>query len=64
MSNEQERNGEDPRDEPGEQEPVYSYETADLTEREGRVPLWLWLVVVVLVIWGVYYMIANWRPPA
>ena len=25
---------------------VYNYESAGITEREGNVPIWLWIVVV------------------
>ena len=43
---------------------TYTYETAGITEREGHVPRWLWVVVVVLVIWGIYYLVAYWQAPA
>lgn len=42
---------------------VYVYDAAGISEREGRVPLWLWLVVLVLLIWGVYYLVAYWNAP-
>ncbi len=41
--------------------PVYVYESAGITEREGRVPLWL--VVVSLMIWGPYYLFTYWNAP-
>lgn len=44
--------------------PVYTYETAGVTERSGNVPAWLWVVVVSLLIWGVYYLVTNWNAPA
>lgn len=47
-----------------ERESVYSYGESGIEERRGHVPLWLWGVAVVLVLWGVYYLIANWSPPA
>ncbi|BBJ00603.1 hypothetical protein FGKAn22_22950 [Ferrigenium kumadai] len=47
-----------------QQESVYSYGVSGIEERHGHVPLWLWGVAVVLVLWGVYYLIANWSPPA
>ncbi len=46
-----------------EQESVYSYGVSGIQERRGHVPLWLWGVAVVLVFWGVYYLVANWSPP-
>jgi hypothetical protein len=42
---------------------VYTYETAGITERQGHIPLWLWLVVIALVIWSVYYLITYWQAP-
>ncbi len=42
---------------------VYVYESSGIAEREGHVPLWLWIVVVLLSIWGVYYLVAFWNAP-
>ena len=42
---------------------VYNYVSAGITEREGNVPLWLWIVFVVLLIWGVYYLVTYWNAP-
>jgi hypothetical protein len=42
---------------------VYTYESAGIAEREGSVPFWLWIVVVLLLVWGVYYLVAYWNPP-
>lgn len=42
---------------------VYTYETAGITEREGSVPIWLWIVVVSLLIWGSYYLVTYWNAP-
>lgn len=42
---------------------VHVYETAGIMEREGHVPLWLWAVVAVLLIWGLYYLVAYWSIP-
>ncbi len=50
-----------PSDVPGHS--VFVYESAGITEREGHVPLWLWLVVVSLLIWGIYYLAAYWNAP-
>lgn len=63
MSNEQDSRRQ-PTGDAEAQEPVYAYRSAGLTEREGRVPLWLWLVVVALLAWGIYYMVTYWHPPA
>jgi hypothetical protein len=42
---------------------VYNYESAGIAEREGNVPLWLWIVFVTLLIWGVYYLVTYWNAP-
>ncbi len=42
---------------------VHVYESAGIAEREGQVPLWLWLVVVSLMIWGLYYLFTYWNAP-
>lgn len=38
----------------------YHYAHADIREREGRIPLWLVLVVFGLLAWSVYYTIVYW----
>jgi hypothetical protein len=43
---------------------VYTYETAGITERQGHVPVWLWIVAIALVIWSIYYLITYWQAPA
>lgn len=43
---------------------VYHYESAGIAEREGNVPIWLWIVAVSLLIWGAYYLITYWNAPA
>ena len=42
---------------------VYTYVSAGIAEREGSVPNWLWGVVAVLVVWGLYYLVAYWNAP-
>ena len=42
---------------------VYIYESAGIAERKGNVPAWLWVVVVLLVIWGIYYLVTYWNAP-
>ncbi len=42
---------------------VYTYESAGITEQEGSVPVWLWIVVVLLLVWGAYYLVTYWNPP-
>jgi hypothetical protein len=42
---------------------VYVYESAGIAERDGHVPVWLWVVVATLLIWGVYYLVTYWNVP-
>jgi hypothetical protein len=42
---------------------VYVYESAGIAERDGPVPVWLWMVVVSLMIWGAYYLVTYWNAP-
>ena len=44
-------------------DPVYYYKDSGIQEQHGYVPIWLRVVAVSLVTWGIYYMIANWSPP-
>ena len=43
------------------QEEEYLYRSAGIRERHGRIPLWLLLVVVVLLVWSLYYMLEFWN---
>jgi hypothetical protein len=45
-----------------EEKRAYRYRHAGIEEHEGRIPLWLTLVVVGLLIWSVYYTIQFWSP--
>jgi hypothetical protein len=45
------------------QDPAYRYQDSGIQERHGHVPLWLWVVVVLLTVWAVYYLIYYWSPP-
>lgn len=38
----------------------YRYRHAGIEERDGRIPLWLTLVVVGLLLWSVYYTVRFW----
>lgn len=40
----------------------YLYQSAGITERPGHVPLWLFLVIIGLLVWGGYYLITYWDP--
>ncbi len=42
---------------------VFVYKDSGIRERHGRIPPWLVAVAVALIIWGVYYLVAFWRPP-
>ena len=43
--------------------PVYYYKDSGIQEKHGDIPLWLYAVVVILSIWGLYYLIAFWSAP-
>ena len=42
---------------------VYVYESGGISERDGHIPVWLWVVVVTLLIWGIYYLVTYWNAP-
>lgn len=51
----------------GKQPPVeaseagtYLYEPAGIRERSGYIPLWLKLISLGLIFWGIYYTIRYW----
>lgn len=46
---------------PDPEHSVYLYESAGIRERQGKVPAWLWVVVVTLAIWGIYYLVTYWN---
>jgi hypothetical protein len=46
--------------EKGNQE-EYLYRSAGIRERHGRIPLWLQVVVVALLVWSLYYMLEFWN---
>lgn len=43
---------------------VYEYQDSKLREQHGIVPLWLWVVVLSLLVWGLYYLAAYWISPS
>jgi len=43
-------------------EEVFEYKAAGIQETHGHVPAWLWMVVVVMSIWGVAYLYIYWSP--
>lgn len=45
-----------------EDQEVYHYAYSGIREQHGFVPLWLKLVTLGLIIWGVYYLIRYWEP--
>jgi hypothetical protein len=49
-----------PGREPHGDEETYLYTGAGIRERHGNIPLWLALVAIGLLGWGVYYMIRYW----
>lgn len=44
-------------------EQTYIYQDAGLLERHGFVPRWLLVVAVLLVCWGIYYLLTYWQSP-
>ncbi len=47
----------------GEQSSVFYYKDSGIRERHGRIPPWLLAVIVALLVWGIYYLVAFWQPP-
>ncbi len=54
MNNRQESEGQ-------EKQELFEYKNSGIRERKGKIPLWIWFVTVVLLIWGVYYLVAFWK---
>lgn len=44
-------------------ERVYLYKDAGIQVRTGTIPLWLKIVAIALMIWGIYYTIRYWNTP-
>lgn len=43
-------------------ESTYVYRYAGIQERDGRIPLWLLMVCIGLIVWSIYYTIRYWSP--
>ena len=43
-------------------EEEYHFVSAGIRERPGRIPLWLVLVGIGLLVWGIYYLAKYWNP--
>lgn len=43
-----------------EVEQTYVYPHAGIREREGRIPRWLLMVCIGLIMWSIYYTIRYW----
>lgn len=52
--------GVQPAPEPTSGHTDYTYQSAGITERQGSVPIWLWMVAVSLLVWGIYYLVTFW----
>jgi hypothetical protein len=50
-----------PPTEPAGEPHTYRYEPSGIRERSGRIPAWLKLAVLGLIIWGLYYGIRYWN---
>lgn len=46
-----------------DEEKEYEYKKAGIRVGVGLIPLWLILVAIGLIVWGIYYIIQNWNPP-
>ncbi len=42
---------------------VFLYKDSGILEKHGHIPPWLLAVVVALIVWGIYYLVAFWSPP-
>jgi hypothetical protein len=49
-----------PGESKAEGDQTYVYRHAGIREREGRIPLWLMLVCIGLILWSIYYAIRYW----
>lgn len=47
----------------GDDQEIYEYQDSHIKERHGRVPTWLWLVAVGLIVWSGYYLAIYWNAP-
>lgn len=64
IGQEQERiSGEKPANAKSRDNPVYYYPDSGIQEQHGYVPVWLQVVAISLLVWGIYYMVENWSPP-
>ncbi len=45
------------------QNPVVYSKDSGIRERHGRIPPWLLAVAVILLVWGIYYLVTFWSPP-
>ena len=41
----------------------YLYQDSGIIEHPGRVPVWLYFVIIGLLVWGVYYLLEFWSQP-
>ncbi len=49
-----------PSETPGESI-IYRYEPSGIRERSGHIPIWLTLVALGLILWGIYYAMRYWN---
>jgi hypothetical protein len=55
MDEKQPQKGSDP-----DGDSTYVYRHAGIQERDGRIPLWLLMVCIGLIVWSIYYTIRYW----
>lgn len=41
---------------------IFVYKDSGIQERHGYIPFWLILVVVIMTVWGIYYLMKYWTP--
>ena len=41
----------------------YAYQASGLRERQGSIPLWLIIVTILLICWGIFYTFEYWSAP-
>ncbi len=59
-NNKEEAKTKNPALEGTEKEELFEYQASGIKERKGKIPLWIWSVTLVLIVWGIYYLVTYW----